>query len=89
MLKIQMNLDHLMSELTSFKQLDKTHTPNNKVFKLSTWIWRHQNILFNTYLLEAQPHYNLGKHLKIYVSNMFVIWRWNEKKLWFVMIQWK
>ena len=43
----------------------------------------------NQYFLEAQPHYNPGKDLKIHVSNMVVIWRWNEKQLWFVMIQWK
>jgi len=40
-------------------------------------------------LLEAQPLYNPVKDFKIHVSNMFVIWRWNEKQLQFVIIQWK
>ena len=43
----------------------------------------------NQYFLEVQPHYNCGKDLKILVSNMLVIWRWNEKQPWLVMIQWK
>ena len=31
-------------------------------------------------LFGSQPHYNPVKDLKIHASNMFVIWRWNEKK---------
>ena len=41
------------------------------------------------YFFEVQPHYNPTKDLKIHVSNVIVIWRWNEKQLWFVSIQWK
>jgi len=43
----------------------------------------------NQYFLESQYHYNSVKDLKIHVSNMFVIRRWNEKQLWFFTIQWK
>jgi len=43
-----MNLDHLKEWINKFQTTRQhTHTPSNKVFKLSSWIWRHQNILFN------------------------------------------
>ena len=43
-----MNLDHLKEWINKFQTTRQhTHTPSSKVFKLSSWIWRHQSILFN------------------------------------------
>jgi len=46
--------------------------------------WLVLVVLEFKYFLVAQTHYNPVKDLKIHVSNMIVIWRWNEKKSWFV-----
>ena len=62
MLKIQLSLDHLKEWINKFQTTRHTH--NNKIFKLSTWIWRHQSILFNIF-------YVLFLHLIVFVICMF------------------
>jgi len=65
-----MNLDHLKEWINKFQTTRQhTHTPNNKVFKLSSWILRHQSILFNNLLL-----FDEDKSL-VYLCCCF--WTWN------------
>jgi len=49
MLKIQLSLDQLKEWINKFQTTRHTHN-NNKVFKLSTRIWRHKSIFFNKML---------------------------------------